>query len=147
MSRGWRRLLTLVAGLLGVWAALIGVQRLFNRDPEVSSPVDLTVPNDAAAGEQPDFYVSDPGLLVKTSYEIKQRLTDKSGAALYWTAYFLRLDDGRFVFGHTDQEGNTRPVFVTKPTGTEYSVGDDAVANWERAMAEGSPEKDAGRGR
>lgn len=66
-------------------------------DPEVSNVTDAQSSGDDEAA--PEFYVSNPGLLVKTAHKIEELIRADDNSPLSNAPYFLQLNDGRFAFG------------------------------------------------
>jgi hypothetical protein len=67
--------------------------------------------------------------------EIKKKLLGADAAVLYWTAYLISLADGRFAFGFSDGDGNTRSIYLARPIAHEVLLGDEALQEFRKRKA------------
>jgi hypothetical protein len=115
-------------------AALVVPQ--LRRDPETSNPVEIATPAPNTADLPPDFFCSDPALLKATPYPIVERIVnDANQAPLEGAPYFIALQDGRYAFGHSDTQGNTRTLFTSTSMTHQIYWYDDALAQWNATHA------------
>lgn len=118
-----------VSGALLGTLVLIGPRLL--RDPEVSNPREVSAPVEDLH-LPPDFTISDPGLLTGKPHEIVERIgTGASDAGLEGIPYFVELADGRYVFGHSDHLGRSRPIYTSEPVRHQTYWYGDAIERWQ----------------
>ncbi len=139
-----RAIIAVVVGAVAVLTIVVVIQK-HARDPETSNPADLEYEKairvdahglDVRDGEAPEFFVSDPTLLVKTPHVIEAQMTDQAtGKSLSDAPYFIELADGRYAFGYADSDGRTRSLFTQAPVKYTVFWYDDAWEHWDKRRA------------
>jgi hypothetical protein len=118
------------AVLLGGWFG-VAFLRSHLADPESSNITDLEY--DRNDKPLPEFYASDPGLTQKQPHRVQERFVDpRTKQPVNRMPYFIAFADGRYVFGFTNAEGTTKPVFTSQPPQCKVSWYEEAWANWHR---------------
>lgn len=98
-------------------------------DPELTNAADLIATDTQQSA--PEFFVADPVLLVQNAHKIQEVVRSDDKSILPNAPYFILLQDGRFAFGYSDQNGKTRALFMAQDIPYELYLYDEAWAQWE----------------
>jgi hypothetical protein len=105
--------------------------RSHSSDRESSNLTDLQY--DGNDNPLPEFYASDPALMQEQPHRVLEQFIDpRTKSGVNRMPYFIEFADKRYVFGFTNAEGKTRPVFTTQPTPYKVSWYEEAWGNWHR---------------
>ncbi len=133
MKKGWAFELSGIGVAIAIFA---GRQYLRLGDPEVTNAADLI--DGGSQDEAPDFFASDSALLIVKAHKIEEVIRADDNSTLANAPYLLLLEDGRFAFGYSDEDGKTRPIFVARDLPYQLYLYEEAWEQWEKHKPDGS---------
>jgi hypothetical protein len=131
-------ILLCILGAIAAAAMYAGPRIL--RDPERTNPAEeRDAPEDASL--PPEFFSSDPSLLTQGPHSVVESIVDEAtDAGVEGAPYFIEFaDGGRYVFGHSDSFGRTKPLSVRSGVSHKVFWYDDALSKWNERVQDGSP--------